>query len=468
MGIVKNSISSFIFNIIGAAIGFLFQLAAAKYLGAYIFGQANYVLGYSTILSIFIGFGFQTYLPKYLHLYKEKERFFSDIFWTGTFIFIVLCPLGFLILKQWLSVNQFTLVILYTYINFIVNLMIGYYVGIGKTKEVMFSTRILFNFVNMALLVLVILFSVKKYYVYLLCTIIANLVILVPFLFKTISKPKLDYSAFKNSFVFYLNQIVYGGLLPFAKVLQKNLGAKGSGTYESVAILSIALTLGNITNLLGDSFARVTMPEFAKAWSEKNYDALENTFMQVSRINCYLVLPIAVFAVLNSQRILLFLGKDYSGGALILSIILISQFINSFVGPNGTVLNMTAYSKLEVYNGVAKFILSVVICLLFGGKYAWGIALAIAGGEIFVNLLKTAELKKLLNILPYSIKNMIYIIALTAIQVVVFLMLANIKNLILWVLINGLAVLIFYYLSFRFSTEKDDKNLVKKFMKFSR
>lgn len=468
MGIVKNSISSFIFNIIGAGIGFLFQFAAAKYFGAYIFGQANYILGYSTILSIFIGFGFQTYLPKYLHLHQEKEKFFSDIFWTGTFIFIVLCPLGFLILKQWLSVNQFILVILYTYINFVVNLMIGYYVGLGKTKEVMFSTRILFNFINMALLILVILFSIRKYYVYLLCTIIANLVILVPFSVKTISKPRLDYSAFKDSFVFYLNQIVYGGLLPFAKVLQKNLGAKGSGTYESVAILSIALTLGNITNLLGDSFARVTMPEFAKAWSEKNYNALENTFMQVSRINCYLVLPIAVFSVLNSQRILMFLGKDYSGGALILSMILISQFVNSFVGPNGTVLNMTAYSKLEVYNGTAKFVLSVLICLLFGGKYSWGIALAIACGEIFVNLLKTVELKKLLNILPYSIKNMIYIIALTAAQIVAFLLLTNIKNLILWVGINGLAVLIFYLLSFRLSTEKDDKILVKNFLKISR
>ena len=168
MGIVKNSISSFIFNMIGAALGFLFQMIAAKYFGAYIFGQANYFIGYSATLSIFIGFGFQTYLPKYMNLYENKEKMFSEVFWTGTLIFIILCPLEFILLKQNLSLNQFILVILYTYVTFVVNLMIGYYIGLGRTQDVMFSTKVVLNFINMGLLVLIMVFSMKQYYLYLI------------------------------------------------------------------------------------------------------------------------------------------------------------------------------------------------------------------------------------------------------------------------------------------------------------
>lgn len=460
MGIVKNSISSFIFNMIGAAFGFLFQMIAAKYFGAYIFGQANYFIGYSATLSIFIGFGFQTYLPKYMNQYENKEKMFSEVFWTGTLLFVALCPLEYILLKQNVNLNQFILVILYTYVTFVVNLMIGYYIGLGRTQDVMLSTKVVLNFINMGLLVLIMVFSLKQYYLYLACTIIASLVIIVPFLIKTISKPKLSLTAVKLSFVFYLNQIVYGAFVAYSKVLQKEFG-----TFESVAVLSVALTLGNITSLMGDCFAKVSMPEFAKAWNDKNHEKLESTFKLISRLNCYLVLPIAVFAVLNSQRILEFLGKGYKSGGIILSMILISQFVNSFVGPNGTVLNMTSYSRVEVYNGAAKFVFSIILCLLFGKKYIWGIALAVAGAEIFVNILKTVELKKLLNILPYSFKNMIYIVILTVIQIIAFLLLADIKNFILWVIINGLAILIFYYISFRFSTEKEDKNMINVIMR---
>ena len=459
MNLVKNSINSFIYNVIGSAIGFLFQIIAAKYLGAYLFGQANYYLGYSATISVFTGFGLQTFLAKNIYTYENRKKTFSNIFWTSSFLYIIMCPIEYIFFRHNLTMREFTLILLFTYISFAVVLMSGYYIGLNETKKVMFTTRIIYNIVNIGILIILIFFAFKQSYLYLICMIFGNLIIILPFLRKTLSKPEMDFSFFKTSFVFYLNQIVYGVYLSYSKVLQKNFG-----TFQSVAILSVALTLGNITSMLGDSFAKVSMPEFSKAWNSKDIISLEKNFKLVSRINCYLILPIAIFTIINSQRLLIFLGKGYKNGSIILSMILISQFISSFTGPNGTLLNMTCYSNIEVYNGILKLIVSIVLGFCLGKSYSWGIAFSIAAAEVLVNILKTIELKKLLNIVPYSFKGTTYIVFLFIIQTLLFFLLSNISSFLLWIIVNSSIIVLFYYISFKYSKEKEDRILIYNFL----
>lgn len=79
MGIIKTSIKSFIFNILGSGLGLLFQILAAKFLGANIYGQANYYYGYCSTLYIFACFGLQTYLSKKIPEVRDKNKLFSEV-----------------------------------------------------------------------------------------------------------------------------------------------------------------------------------------------------------------------------------------------------------------------------------------------------------------------------------------------------------------------------------------------------
>lgn len=95
-----------------------------------------------------------------------------------------------------------------------------------------------------------------------------------------------------------------------------------------------------------------------------------------------LVLSIAIVLIVNSNKILNLLGKGYVDGQIIFCLIMFSQFMNSFTGPNGTILVMTKYTNFEIFNGILKLITSVIVILLYGAKFIWAVALSIALSEL--------------------------------------------------------------------------------------
>ena len=214
--------------------------------------------------------------------------------------------------------------------------------------------------------------------------------------------------------------------------------------------------------MLGDNFAKVSMPLFAKHWNEKDFDKLNEVYKTTTRINCYLVMPIALILIINSSKILDLLGKGYEGGEIIFIFILISQFINSFTGPNGSILVMTKFSKYEIFNGIIKLLIAIITIWFWGGKYNWAVAISIAISEIGVNILKTIQVKKYIGIFPYEIKNLIYIFIMGSIEVLIFMLIKNISNIWGWMFLNGLALIAFYILTFDFSPITEDKQIIKK------
>jgi len=240
-----------------------------------------------------------------------------------------------------------------------------------------------------------------------------------------------------------------------SKVLQGQFG-----TFESVAVLSIAFSVGNVLGMLGTNFANVSMPQFAIAWKDKDIKTIEKVYQSVSRINCYLILPLALGIIINSNNLLNLLGKGYVGGEIILSLILFSQFFNNFVGPNGTLLTMVDKSKLEIINGIIKMAFSFIVLMLLGRKYIWGIAFSIAFSEFVVNLLKTIQVKRTLNILPYNIKTFRYVIVLLLVESILFYFASNITNIVLWIVSNIIIGVTIWFLTFKFSPIKNDREVL--------
>ncbi|MFA9398546.1 MAG: lipopolysaccharide biosynthesis protein [Clostridiaceae bacterium] len=468
MNIIKTSLKSFLFNLLGAGFGFIFQILAAKYLGAEIYGKANYYLGYCSTITIFICFGLQTYIPKIMSKEKDKKKVFSEVILTYTFLFFAVQLVIFIVLMlNRISIYNYILISLLAYFTVLAEIILSYNISTDNASKGMFYRKFLYSVLNLLLFSIVFMLSIKQYYVYIYIMIISYIITTIPFLFKNIIKCKINFNIIRVSFKFYIIQIIYGAYYSYSKVLQKEYG-----TFETVAVLSISMTIGSLVIMLGDNFAKISMPEFSKAWEKREMNKLKNIYMTVSRINCFLVLPIAIGLIVNAQRILSLLGKGYIGGEIIFSLVMVSQFANSFTGPNGTLLVMTKYTKLEIYNGIIKLLVSIIVIVSFGHKVIWAVPLSLVVAEIFVNLLKFIEVKITLDIVPYKIKDLLFIIIIATFQCFVLIYLSKISNVILWILINGVSVLVFYLLTFRLSPNREDKLIINdiktKIMSFSK
>jgi len=183
---------------------------------------------------------------------------------------------------------------------------------------------------------------------------------------------------------------------------------------EAVGALSLGLSLGMIGNLFGAAFSSVAMPGFSINWRDRNFAALKETFMNVSRWNAFLVLPIVLFLVVNITRLMNFIGWKSNDLSWIILIIVLSQFFNSFVGPNGTLLNMAGRESKEMINGFLKLCVGLLLGFSIGPFFTWGIALSIGLSEIVVNISKLIQVRKYYGIYPYNMKQLRFLCTMTA------------------------------------------------------
>ncbi len=267
---------------------------------------------------------------------EKSKEFFTELFNTYILLDIIFFPIIFLTLKKSLQstdiFNNFNLsiIIISLLLTQIANLLYAYYIGIKKQNYTSFLRDTLLRVIRVISFFVLYIF-LSNYIAYILAAVIS---LSVPFIISLTKLKKIKSFRIKwifgNSWQFYLISITYTLYNNFSKILQK-----AYATNEAVGYLSIGITLGSIGAMLGSALASVTMPEFAQAWKEKNMEKIDYVFKEVSRWNSFIILPLIIFLITNLNRVLTFLGKDYSNGTIIVSLILISQFINSFVDQMG-------------------------------------------------------------------------------------------------------------------------------------
>lgn len=448
---LKQSLIGFFWFLISAIVGFGFQIFAASYLGATEFGKANYYYGFSSTIMIFACFGVQFFLPKYMHTLNKDGNMFSETFWTISLLYCAIVPISVFLLANIVPSSLIVLIIILSYLMVIFEVIKSYYVGLSKTDRGFFLI-LLFRAVNVVLFFFIVFFIIEGYSSYLIALMLAYCLVILPFAFSKIKPPKINISIIYICIPFYLVQISYGLFASMSRIFQGLFG-----TFESVAVLSVGLILGTATAMFGDVFAKVVMPEFANAWSERNYINIENIFHKAARLNTYFVLPIAVFSILNVDLILSLLGKGYEGGQLILSLILFSSFFNSFVGPNGTLLNMTENQRYEIFNGILGLVAALIIGLWLGPLYPWGIAFAIMFAELVRNSAKTIEVAALFKIWPYQNKTFYFILILTIINIAIMCVLRICTSGLTLLLTGAIAILSSYMLTLYAAPDEEDK-----------
>lgn len=452
---IDKVIKSFIWHLLGAVILFVFQYVGAAILGADEFGKANYLLGYSSIIMLFSYFGVQNYIPKVIAEKESKEQVMGEAVATLSTMFIAISLIFYIFIKKYMENADIIIVILISYSMLILEVISAYYVGIKDQTKGSYYRRFIYSLGTFSLFFIMLIFFSKGYYLYIIPQIIVIVFIAIPHFWSWRKNFKFNFKLIKNAWPFYISQIGYSIYIYSAKILQKNFIG-----FSSVAVLSISLSIGSIANMFGENFSKISMPEFVGAWKYKNIKKIKEIYNDCTRLNSYLVLPIVIAIVVNSTLLLNVLGDSYKGKEFILVSIILSQVINSFMGPNGSLLNMTGYQAYEVRNGYLKSIIGFIIAFAIGKKYVWGIAISIALSEVIINIVKMIQIKKVFNFYPFEFKTLSYIVINGVVQVVSFTIISNKLSFIGIILVTPVAVLVFYVLQFYFSPCKEDKDII--------
>ena len=456
MEIFKKGVVSFIYSILGVVLGITIQFFAAKILGALEFGKYNYFMGLANTIVLIFSFGTAFYFPKAMQNSIDRKALISGVFYTSIISLILILPFISSFIDFPHQIDKYLLFLMSLSL-----ISLGFYrsylIGIGKadssTKQTNFYVKLL---ILLLFLIFIKILPISKYSL-IFVTVIANIIIVIPFLWSSLKKVKPNVAFLKKSYIYFLIQIFYLFFTEYSKVIQGNFF-----DYKVVAYLSIAFLVGQSITIFGQNFANVGMPIFAKAFIDKDLDTIRLKFKEISRINAFFLIPVFLVIFFNAKFILNLLGNDYSEGTIMLKLILCGAFINSITGPNGTVLLMGSKSHIELFNGFFKFLVIVIVISLFGDKYLWGVALAISLSDILVNSIKTFEIYYLYKIIPFNYRESLFVIFISILGIILFYFTSiYFKNEIFLILINMIFVILLWFLAFRFSPNKSDITFLK-------
>lgn len=456
MEIFKKGIISFMYSILGVIFGITIQFIAAKILGAFEFGKYNYFMGFANTLVLVLSFGTAFYFPKIFPNLIDKRGVLSGVFYTSIIALLMILPFTPLAIN-FSSWWDYLMLFLMSFSLISIGLYRSYLIGIGRADN---STKKTIFFVKLIIAVIFLIFLKileTSHYILIYATIIANFIIIIPFLWSNLKIVKPNINFLKKSYVFFLIQLFYIFFNEYSKVLQGFFF-----DYKVVGYLSVAFLIGQSLTIFGQNFANVGMPIFSKAFIEKDYNTLRTKFQEISSINAFFLIPVFFVLFFNSELILSYLGSGYSQGNVMLKLILCGAFVNSITGPNGTVLLMGNKSHFELINGFIKFLVVIGFVFLFGEKHFWGVALAISISDIIVNLMKTYEVYYFYSIVPFNFKESLHIIFISIFGFILFYFTSVFfENVIILILLNCVFVVLLWFLAFKLSPNKSNRVFLK-------
>lgn len=163
------------------------------------------------------------------------------------------------------------------------------------------------------------------------------------------------------------------------------LDEESVGLYRvaSQSVIIIAFTLSALNAVIA--------PKITKLYKEKSDMELQNMITLASRLILLTSLPVSIFLMIWSDEFLIFVfGQEYKLASIPLFILCIGQIVNSMMGVNGVILNMTNYAKESAYivgiGAVLNMVLNAILIPYYG---IVGAAIATATSLAVWNILLT-------------------------------------------------------------------------------
>jgi len=453
---LKKDLRLSLIKVVGLLAGFALQVFFTKVVGIKEYGLYVLFTTWTNFLSLILILGYDRTIIKqlgYFFIQRDKGKFRSTldklilVVFLNSLIFILI---AFFIPQDFLTASFFSKDLLRsTWLLIAVgSVTFTLFDSLGKVLSAMqrveltiLRSEIIYKFVLFIAVILLLVFfrSVAGVNIIVAGIITAHLLTLLIFLFIFDRKKLKQYLAIKKekialgkeNFIFFFTGLNYYAINQIDKIFL--------GKVESLETLGV---YGLVTTLIGImSFSTIVyqrfLPKISNYFRTNNIKGLEEEFKTTCRNSLIIALPFIMFILVYTNDILLFFGKSYTTGVVILRVLIWGQMMNFLTGPCGNLLIHGKHAKIDFINSIAVLLLTVALVII-GYKYygVVGVATATSFGMLLINVVKVIEVKIFYKIFPYEIKN----IALTIIVFLSFffvkLININIQNLIVRLFTN--------------------------------
>lgn len=189
-------------------------------------------------------------------------------------------------------------------------------------------------------------------------------------------------------------------VLPFAPILLLGIWTNAS----EVGVFAAANRLAALMSFLLTAANNVIAPKFAELYAKKDMAALAKVARHSAAFNTALTLPLFILLVFFGREAMSIFGEEFRGGAVILAILAVGQFINLATGSVGYLLMMSGneitFRNLTIASALLLVLLLIGMVPVWGGV---GAAYASAISVVFLNLAAVYFSKKKIGINIWSL-----------------------------------------------------------------
>ena len=185
-------------------------------------------------------------------------------------------------------------------------------------------------------------------------------------------------------------------VMTFSDVLILGLFASSA----DVGVYTAAARTALLTRFLLLATSSVAAPRFAALHAADDKDGIAKLAVRATILTTLSTLPLLVLFLMFPERILSVFGAQFEAGASVLIVLAIGQFVNAATGPVGYLLNMSGLHRIEGRIAVAGAVMTVGFC--FALIPGWGLLGAAAANAIATaacNLMRVCFAKSRLGIL---------------------------------------------------------------------
>ena len=147
-----------------------------------------------------------------------------------------------------------------------------------------------------------------------------------------------------------------------------------------VGIYTAAARTALLTRFLLLATGAVVAPRFAALHAAGDRDGLAKLAVRSTILTTVSTVPLLLLFIILPEPVLSIFGPQFVPGAQVLMILTIGQFVNAATGPSGYLLNMCGFHRIEGRIAVAGALMTVVLC--FALVPAWGLVGAAAANAL--------------------------------------------------------------------------------------
>lgn len=171
------------------------------------------------------------------------------------------------------------------------------------------------------------------------------------------------------------------------------------GSFETVAYYDTAVRVATLTSLGVMSVNIAIAPKLAEDYNKGNFQDLRKTYKSALKLMFGLSVPAILFLVFFAEFTLGLFGEEYKSAKSALYILVVAQFLITFMGISGTYMNMTGKQKVLHRLLILACFLNVVLNYLLVPKLGMnGSALAAGISMVTWNLIAAIYIYKKDNI----------------------------------------------------------------------